>query len=116
MSASRLLAEGAFVRAHDPVANEVARPLLRNVEIYDEPLKMLTGADAAVLITEWPEYAELDLVRVAEVMQTPLLVDGRNLFSPAQAAHAGLAYEGIGRPGSRVGTPRRRETDAEARA
>jgi hypothetical protein len=51
-------------------------------------------------------------VRVAEVMRTPLLVDGRNLFSPAQAAHAGLTYEGIGRPGATVGTPRRRESDA----
>ncbi|MCW2925621.1 MAG: UDP-glucose/GDP-mannose dehydrogenase family protein [Thermoleophilia bacterium] len=109
--ASRLLAEGAFVRAHDPVANEVARPLLRNVEIHDDPMKMLEGVDAAVLVTEWPEYAELDLVRVAEVMRTPLLVDGRNLFSPAQAAAAGLTYEGVGRPGAVVGTPRRRTED-----
>jgi UDPglucose 6-dehydrogenase len=112
--ASRLLAEGAFVRGHDPVANEVARPLLRNVEIWDDPMAMLAGADAAVLVTEWPEYAELDLVRVAETMRTPLLVDGRNLFSPSQAAHAGLTYEGIGRPGVAVGTPRRRETDSSS--
>ena len=108
---ARLLAEGAFVRAHDPVANEVARPLLRNVEIHDDPMAMLAGADAAVLVTEWPQYAELDLVRVAEVMRTPVLVDGRNLFSPAQAAHAGLAYEGVGRPGVSVGSPRRRSED-----
>jgi UDPglucose 6-dehydrogenase len=111
---ARLLAEGAFVRAHDPIANEVARPLLRNVEICDDPMAMLEGADAAVLVTEWPEYAELDLVRVAQVMRTPLLVDGRNLFSPAQAAHAGLAYEGVGRPGASIGTPRRREGDHAA--
>jgi UDPglucose 6-dehydrogenase len=109
--ASRLLAEGAFVRGHDPVANEVARPLLRNVEIWDDPIAMLEGADAAVLVTEWPEYAELDLVRVAGAMKTPLLVDGRNLFSPAQAAHAGLTYEGVGRPGMVVGSPRRRTED-----
>jgi UDPglucose 6-dehydrogenase len=108
---SRLLAEGAYVRAHDPVANEVARPLLRNADIYDDPMKMLEGADAAVLVTEWPEYAELDLVRVKDVMRTPLLVDGRNLFTPAQAAHAGLTYEGVGRPGAVVGTPRRRTED-----
>jgi UDPglucose 6-dehydrogenase len=112
--ASRLLAEGAFVRAHDPVANEVARPLLRNVEIWDDPLAMLEGADAAVLVTEWPEYAELDLVRVAQSMRTRLLVDGRNMFSAAQAAHAGLTYEGIGRPGLTHGTPRRRSDDNNA--
>jgi UDPglucose 6-dehydrogenase len=114
--ASRLLAEGADVRAHDPVANEVARPLLRHVDIYDDPMEMLAGADAAVLVTEWPEYAELDLVRVADVMRTPLLVDGRNLFSPAQAAHAGLTYEGVGRPGAAVGTPRRRVEDTSSLA
>ena len=62
-------------------------------------------------VTEWPEYAQLDLVRVAEAMRIPLLVDGRNLFSPAQAAHAGLTYEGVGRPGANVGTPRRRSED-----
>jgi len=108
---ARLLAEGADVRAHDPVASDVARPLLRNVEIFDDPMKMLEGVDAAVLVTEWPEYAQLDLVRVADVMRIPLLVDGRNLFSPSQAAHAGLTYEGVGRPGANVGTPRRRSED-----
>jgi hypothetical protein len=51
-------------------------------------------------------------VRVAERMATPLLVDGRNLYTPAQAAHAGLTYEGVGRPGAIVGTPRRRVEDA----
>jgi hypothetical protein len=51
---------------------------------------------------------------VAEAMRTPLLVDGRNLFSPSQAAHAGLTYEGIGRPGAVVGTPRRRLSDGSA--
>ncbi|MEO6866723.1 MAG: UDP-glucose/GDP-mannose dehydrogenase family protein [Gaiellales bacterium] len=109
--AARLHAEGALVRAHDPVANEVARPLLRGVEFFEDPITMLEGADAAVLITEWPQYAELDLVRVAETMRTPLLVDGRNLYTPEQAASAGLTYEGIGRPGAIVGTPRRRQAD-----
>ncbi|MBC7462064.1 MAG: UDP-glucose/GDP-mannose dehydrogenase family protein [Thermoleophilia bacterium] len=106
--ASRLLAEGAIVRAHDPVANEVARPLLRGVEIFDDPLAMLEGVDAAVLITEWPQYAELDLVHLASIMNNPVLIDGRNLFSPEQAQRAGLTYEGIGRPGATVGNPRRR--------
>ncbi|MCW2960548.1 MAG: nucleotide sugar dehydrogenase [Thermoleophilia bacterium] len=114
--ASRLLAEGAIVRAHDPVASEVARPLLRGVEIHDDVLEMLEGVDAAVLITEWPQYAELDLVHVAKIMRTPVLIDGRNLFAPELAERAGLTYEGIGRPGAVVGNPRRREQDGAASA
>lgn len=112
--ASRLLAEGADVRAHDPVANEVARPLLRGVEIFDDPMAMLDGVDAAVLVTEWPQYAELDLTRMVDIMRTPVLIDGRNLYTPDQAARAGLTYEGIGRPRAAVGTPRRREADTTA--
>ncbi|MCB0879766.1 MAG: UDP-glucose/GDP-mannose dehydrogenase family protein [Thermoleophilia bacterium] len=109
--ASRLLAEGADVRAHDPIANEVARPLLRGVDIYDDAMTMLHDVDAAVLVTEWPEYAELDLVHAAKVMRTPVLIDGRNLYAPEQAAQAGLTYEGVGRPNAVVGLPRRREAD-----
>ena len=109
--ASRLLAEGADVRAHDPIANEAARPLLRGVEIFDDPLAMLDGVDAAVLVTEWPQYAELDLQHVARIMRTPVLIDGRNLYAPDQAARAGLTYEGVGRPNAVVGSPRRREED-----
>jgi UDPglucose 6-dehydrogenase len=112
--ASRLLAEGAEVRAHDPVAIDAARPLLQGVALYDDVRSMVEGVDAVVLITEWPEYAELDLVDLASRMRTPLLVDGRNVFSPSQAQHAGLAYEGIGRPGVGLATPRRRAEDASA--
>ena len=114
--ASRLLAEGADVRGHDPVANEAARPLLRGVEIYEDPLAMLEGVDAAVLVTEWPQYGELDLVHLASIMRTPLLIDGRNLFTPQQAADAGLTYEGVGRPNVAIGTPRRRAEDEAAAA
>jgi UDPglucose 6-dehydrogenase len=101
--ASRLMAEGAVVSAHDPVAGGVARPMLPSVDICEDPYAALADADAAVLVTEWPQYAELDLGRVKQLLRTPLLVDGRNLFEPSVVTDAGISYECVGRPGV-VGT------------
>jgi len=71
-------------------------PLFPGVVICDEPLEALAGADAAVLVTEWPEFGRLDWSAAAASMARPLLVDGRNFIDPAAAADAGLEYEGIG--------------------
>ena len=95
--AARLQAEGAIVRAYDPVAEQRARELLTGVEMCDSAMNALEGANAAVIVTEWPEFAELDLAAVREKMTDPVIVDGRNILS-AEAVHAaGLVYEGIGR-------------------
>jgi UDPglucose 6-dehydrogenase len=91
--ASRLLAEGAEVRAWDPVA----RPDLQGVKTFDTPLETVTGADAAVIVTEWPQLAELAIEEVRVAMRHPLIIDGRNLLDPATVRAAGFAYEGIGR-------------------
>jgi UDPglucose 6-dehydrogenase len=93
--ASRLIAEGAEVRCWDPVAD--ASGLLQGFVRCDTPLEAVAGADAAVIVTEWPELAELDLTAVRAAMRTPLLVDGRNFLAPEAAQAAGLVYEGIGR-------------------
>lgn len=95
---SRLRGEGAEVSAFDPVAAERASELLSGVEIHDSALGALDGADAAVLVTEWPEFAELDLEQVRSTMRTPLIIDGRNLLDGAAVAAAGFRYEGVGRP------------------
>jgi UDPglucose 6-dehydrogenase len=93
--AYRLLAEGAAVRAWDPVA----RPGdLEEVEICDSVLAAVRDADAAVIVTEWPQLRELTTAEVRDAMARPLIVDGRNLLDPAAAAAAGFEYEGIGRP------------------
>ncbi|MGH3130358.1 MAG: UDP binding domain-containing protein, partial [Gaiellaceae bacterium] len=96
--ASRLLAEGAEVRAWDPVA----RPgeLLGGVAVCETPLEAVQDADAAVIVTEWPELRTLARPEVREAMRNPLIVDGRNLLDPADARAAGFAYEGIGRASS----------------
>jgi UDPglucose 6-dehydrogenase len=94
--ASRLLAEGAEVRAWDPVADGTKLP--RGVDVVDSVLEAVRGADAAVIVTEWPELADLVSSDIRDAMANPLLVDGRNLLDPEQARAAGFAYEGIGRP------------------
>src|SRR3954462_487296 len=96
--ASRLLAEGAEVRAWDPVAD--ARRLLQGVTFCDSVLEAVTGADAAVIVTEWDELRELASDDVRRAMRRPLILDGRNLLDPEQARGAGFAYEGVGRAAS----------------
>ena len=96
--AARLESEGATVVAYDPVAEERARELLPAVEMSQSAMDAIDGADAVVLITEWPEFAELDWAEVAKRMNTPLLVDGRNFLDAEAVRAAGLTYEGIGRP------------------
>jgi UDPglucose 6-dehydrogenase len=95
--AARLQGEGADVIAYDPVAAEAARDLLDGVELRDSAMEALEGADAAVLVTEWPQFAELDWVEAARRMAQPLLIDGRNFLDPEALRAAGFEYEGIGR-------------------
>jgi UDPglucose 6-dehydrogenase len=98
---ARLQAAGARVRAFDPVAEEEARKLIRGVEFSPTAAGVVAGADAVVLVTEWPEFAELDLSAVAGAMRGTLVVDGRNFLDPAAVRAAGLTYEGVGRGGGR---------------
>jgi UDPglucose 6-dehydrogenase len=97
--AGRLQADGAVVRAYDPVAVEEARKLMVGVEFAGSAAEALAGADAAVLVTEWPEFCELDWTLAARSMRGRLVVDGRNCLDPSVVSAAGLTYEGIGRSG-----------------
>ncbi len=96
--AHRLEGEGASVIAFDPVAEQRAHELLPSVEMAASAMETLEGADAAVVVTEWPEFAELDWSEVAKRMNNPLLVDGRNFLDPEALRAAGIVYEAIGRP------------------
>src|SRR3954449_1161936 len=96
--ASRLLAEGAEVRTWDPVAD--ARHLLQGVTFCESVLDAVTGADAAVIVTEWDELKALASDDVRQAMRRPVILDGRNLLDPEAARAAGFAYEGIGRAAS----------------
>jgi UDPglucose 6-dehydrogenase len=95
--AARLQAEGAHVRAFDPVAEDAARSLITGVEFCPSALECVDGCDAVVLVTEWRHFADLDWTDVARRMRGKLLLDGRNFFDPTAIRDAGLTYEGIGR-------------------
>ncbi len=94
--AGRLLSEGAEVTAWDPVAD--GRSQLHGVEVAESALEALTGADAAVIVTEWPEVSELDWAAAGERMRGRVVIDGRNVLDPEEMRALGFAYEGIGRP------------------
>ncbi|MGH3019847.1 MAG: UDP-glucose dehydrogenase family protein [Gaiellaceae bacterium] len=98
--AARLMTEGAIVRAWDPIALEEARTLLAGVEFCDTVLEAVQDADAAIVVTEWPELRNLASSEVRQAMRTPLIVDGRNLLDPATVRASGFSYESVGRPSS----------------
>lgn len=95
--AARLQGEGASVSAYDPIAEQEARKLMPGVDFADSALGALDGADAVVLVTEWPEFAELDWDAAGARMAGKLVIDGRNHLDPSTLAAAGIAYEGVGR-------------------
>jgi UDPglucose 6-dehydrogenase len=94
----RLLAEGASVRAYDPQAMKKTQTLFPTVKYCQDPYEAAAGADAVLLVTEWPEFRELDWARVHGQMLRPLLLDGRNLLDPARMRELGFEYHSIGRP------------------
>ena len=102
--AERLLQMGARVKAYDPIAMAACReqrPDLR-IRFCESANDVAAEADALVLVTEWRQFRDLDLAALARAMARPILVDGRNLFSPDAARAAGFDYTGIGRPRSRT--------------
>jgi UDPglucose 6-dehydrogenase len=95
--AQALQAEGALVKAYDPVAMEVARPLLPGVEMASDPYTLAQGCDALAVMTEWNEFKQLDRIRVKGLMRQPVLYDGRNIYEPSEMAQLGFNYRGVGR-------------------
>lgn len=98
---ARLRGEGAEVVAYDPVAMSNARSLLPGVEMRDTAQAALAESDAAVLVTEWSEFREIDWTAAADQMRRPLLIDGRNFLDADTLRSAGFLYEGIGKAGDR---------------
>ncbi|MFB7608731.1 UDP-glucose dehydrogenase family protein [Streptomyces gardneri] len=96
--ASRLAAEGAHVRCWDPLArHDEAEPWLSATR-YASPEEAMDGADAAVVVTEWPQLKDVDWTRAATAMRQPVLFDGRNLLDPVRMRELGFTYMSVGRP------------------
>ncbi len=92
-----LLRERATVRAYDPVAMTNAQRLLPEVQMMESPYRLAEGADALILVTEWNEFKNLDLVRIRDAMNQPVLIDGRNIYDPTFVRGLGFKYLAIGR-------------------
>jgi len=95
--AKRLLAAGAQVKAFDPVAMPNAAKALPGLKMGGNAYEVCASADALVIVTEWNEFRRLDLERIRGLLRNPVLIDMRNIYSPAEAATAGLRYVGVGR-------------------
>ncbi len=88
---------GATIQAFDPEGTEQAQFVLDNVSYCDGPYEAIAGADAVALITEWNAFRALDLARVKKLLKSPVFVDLRNVYRPAEIEAAGLTYTGVGR-------------------
>jgi UDPglucose 6-dehydrogenase len=95
--AQALAAAGATVRAYDPVAMDVAAPMLPAVQMFKDPYEMANGCDALVVVTEWNEFKQLDLEKIKTLLKTPIIMDGRNIYEPARMREMGFKYRAIGR-------------------
>ncbi len=95
--ARELIEGGAKVRGYDPVAMEVARPLLPAVEFCDNPYDMAAGCDALIVVTEWNEFKQLNLEKVKSLLKSPIIFDGRNIYDPKLMKEMGFEYRSIGR-------------------
>jgi UDPglucose 6-dehydrogenase len=94
-----LLREGCHICAYDPAAMEHAKEVLKSgVEFAADAYKAATGADALLILTEWEEFASLDLERLRALVKYPIVLDGRNLYDPAVMVEHGFSYYSVGRP------------------
>ncbi len=88
---------GASVVAFDPVAQEVAKSLLKDVAYVEKPMAAVAGASLLVVVTEWSEFAGMDMSEIMSAMAEPNIVDGRNVYDPAKMRELGFKYLSIGR-------------------
>lgn len=92
-----LIGQEANVRAYDPEGMDQAKQLSKRVAFADDPYTCVAGADVVAILTEWSEFATLDLERVRSLVRNPVIVDLRNLYDPAEMERAGFIYHSIGR-------------------
>jgi UDPglucose 6-dehydrogenase len=96
-----LLQEGCQISAFDPAAHDRAREVLNSsVRLAESAYDAASGADALLILTEWEEFAVLDLKRLRAELKYPIVIDGRNLYDPVVMAASGFTYYSVGRPAS----------------
>jgi UDPglucose 6-dehydrogenase len=102
-----LLSDGCRISAYDPAAMDHAKTKLSDsrLRFAEDAYDAIAGADALLILTDWEEFASLDLKRVRTELRYPVVIDGRNLYRPEQMSRAGLIYSSIGRPDAVPGSP-----------
>ncbi|NIW46490.1 MAG: nucleotide sugar dehydrogenase [Gammaproteobacteria bacterium] len=95
--ANMLIAEGVEVRAYDPVAMKNASTILPAVQMSKNVYEMAEGCDALIVTTDWNEFKQIDRLKLSEVMRSPVIFDGRNIYQPEEMAERGICYRGVGR-------------------
>ena len=88
---------GAKIHAYDPIAVENAKKVLNDVVFFKDPYETISGCDALVVATEWDEFRNLDMKTAKTLLKKPIIIDGRNIYSPAEMKNMGFTYLGIGR-------------------
>jgi UDPglucose 6-dehydrogenase len=94
-----LVQQGGKITAYDPAAMERARDLMGDAISYaGSSYEAARGADALLVLTEWEEFANLDLARLRQELKYPIVIDGRNLYDPETMSSQGFTYYSVGRP------------------
>lgn len=88
---------GANIKAFDPIAENNAKKILKNIEYGNNPYNTIKDCDALVIVTEWDEFRQLDLELVKSLLKTPIIIDGRNIYDPKEMETYGFKYISIGR-------------------
>ena len=94
---SLLEQSGCQIKGYDPQAMSIAEKLMPNMIFCNDAYEVANGSDAIVLVTEWDEFEELDMRKMANSMRSPIMVDSRNLYDPEEMLKVGFTYSGIGR-------------------
>ncbi|MBI4721889.1 MAG: UDP-glucose/GDP-mannose dehydrogenase family protein [Candidatus Stahlbacteria bacterium] len=89
--------EGAKIKVYDPQAMNVAKSILKDVEYCSNPYQVAEGSDCLCILTEWDEFKELDLIKIKKLLKSPIIIDGRNIFSKQEMQKMGFKYKSIGR-------------------
>jgi len=93
----QLQKEGARIKAYGPAAIENAKKFLKNVRFYQKPYEVAKGSDTLVTVTEGDEFKQLDLKKIKQLLNIPVIIDGRNIYKPDKVKELGFIYKGVGR-------------------
>jgi len=93
---NQLLRKGGIIKAYDPIAISNAKKILNNITFASDAYEAVKNTDLLIIVTEWNEFKELDILKLKKLMRTPNLIDGRNIYNPKTMQEAGFTYIGVG--------------------